>query len=731
MKKLFLTAITIGALAVTSVVAAPKFPFPQNQAYPYGLTFKGAETSKIQQHFKTWKKAWYTEAGQFYAMYGGASENANQRMPSGTARVISPNAKVELTVSEGIGYGMLLMVYMSDAQNDYQSEFDKLWKYWKCYGKGLNGNGCNSWSGQGMDWQVDNYTGSIGGGTASDAEFDAAVALIMAYKQWGNSSYLEDAKKLINWTKSNDMQSDGSVRPGSNWNDAFNPSYSHVGAFKLFQEVTNDAFWNTAATTTLNHLRLCQDKTTGLMPDWCDWNSHKGTTTNAAVGTGGGTFGDDAARTPWRIAQAYHWYGLPVAKEANEALFNWLYNSTYGYAGMILPGYNLDGTSNAGIFVSSTYSGGLGLAMTSVDDDKHYLETVYYSLINTDGKDSVRAGKGENYFAATLNILYLLTLTGNMPNFYNMTGYMPFTPDPVGAVRRPQSPVGELQPEGTGIKVCGFEHWGAYSDKLGQTVMYPDSGTTAIYLQNGTPVIATEIFIGPEPTYDANADLKYPFAGVSVSFDENQGYYNLSDLNIVRITYRSEGVMRFALLDSMTLADGNEGGEPGLYLPQVAEFTTMDIDISDNGYDEFKALSVPSWVSWPNNRSVVLSMVRGLKFDAKMAKAGYASFALSEVSLLDASGNVISSLSGINSIPETFKNKFNAYSLAQVGKQVVFNGFKNDVRLQIYSMNGEELLSKNVSGTKTFDLSSTKLGQGSYLVRVTDSDYSRCIRIQR
>ena len=51
---------------------------------------------------------------------------------------------------------------------------------------------------------------------------------------------------------------------------------------------------------------------------------------------------------------------------------------------------------------------------------------------------------------------------------------------------------------------------------------------------------------------------------------------------------------------------------------------------------------------------------------------------------------MITSLSGINSIPETFKNKFNAYSLAQVGKQVVFNGFKNDVRLQIYSMNGEE-----------------------------------------
>ena len=731
MKNLFVIAGIISAFAITTVSAAsPQFPFPQNKIYPYGKTFQGAETSVIQDHFNTWKKAWYTEAGQFYAMYGGASENANQRMPSGTARVISPNAKVELTVSEGIAYGMLLTVYMSSAQNNYQTEFDKLWKYWKCYGKGLNGNGCNSWSGQGMDWQVDNYKGSVSGGTASDAEFDAAVALIMAYKQWGNSSYLEDAKKLITWTKQYDMSSDGSVRPGSNWNDAFNPSYSNVAAFKLFAEVTGDAFWNTAAATTLNHLRLCQDKTTGLMPDWCDWNTHKGTTTSAAVGTGGGTFGDDAARTAWRTAQGYHWYGLEEAKAVNVAISNWLYNSTYGYAGMILSGYNLDGTSNTDIFVSSTYTGGLGLAMASVDDEKNYLETIYYCLRNTVGKDSARAGKGENYFAATLNILYLLTLTGNMPNFYNMTGYTDFTPDPINGVRRPKAPIGELQPEGSGYSISGFERWGAYSDKLGATVMYPDSGTSGLYLQDGVPVVATELFIGPEPTYDADADLKYPFAGISVSFDENQGYYNLSDLNTVRITYRSEGVMRFALLDQMTLNDGNEGGEPGFYLPPVAEFTTIDIDISCDSYGDFNTLTFPSW-AWENSCSDVLPAVRGLKFDAKMAKAGYASFALTQVSLLDASGNIIQSMQGTNAIPESFKNQVNAHSIAQYGNTVFFNGFKNDVKVQIYSLDGTEVLATKISGQKSLDLTSTNLSKGVYMIRITDSEYSRSVRIQR
>ena len=35
------------------------------------------------------------------------------------------------TVSEGIGYGMIVMVYMDNAANNTQAKFDKLWNtYW-------------------------------------------------------------------------------------------------------------------------------------------------------------------------------------------------------------------------------------------------------------------------------------------------------------------------------------------------------------------------------------------------------------------------------------------------------------------------------------------------------------------------------------------------------------------------------------------------------------------------
>lgn len=736
MKNLSKALLFLAFATVPQIQAGtPQFPFPQNKSYPYGNTFQAANTDKILNHFDTWKKAWYTEAGTFYEKYSGASENANAAMPNGTARIISPNAHSELTVSEGIAYGMLLMVYMSNASTDYQTEFDKLWKYWKCYGQGLNGNGCNSWSGQGMDWEIDNFTNDISGGSASDADFDAAVALIMASKQWNNPAYLSEAKQLIAWIKSNDMESDGRIRPGSNWNEAFNPSYACIAAFELFYEVTNDNFWKTAISTTMSHLRKCQNTTTGLMPDWCDWNTHRPVQTSASVSGGYLGFYDDAARTPWRTAWGYAWYGTAGAKEANDAIIGWLDSSTYGYAGMIRPGYNIDGSSDQDIFVASTYTGGLGLSMLSADSPKSYLENLYYTLINTQGKVSLTSGSGENYFAATLNILYLLTLTGNLPNFYNMTGYTDFTPNPAN-VLTPQQPEGVLQPKDAGISISGFTNWGAYSDNFssplwGTTKMFPDSGSSAIYQQaDGSHIIAMEAFIASEPPYEGGGE-KYPFAGIACSFDSAQNYYDLSDLARIRITYKSQGVMRFALLDKATLEQDKEGAEPGYYLHPTEDWKTIDIDITYNSNLDFNTLRFADWSNLNGLISAmeVLKAVRGVKFDAKMQKGGFASFALKEINLFDANGNIVAALNGTNPI-FTPKASLNSNNLSQ-GNGFILYRAANNGSLSVFDLNGTRLSTKSVRGSGQIPIAELTPASGQYILRLTSAGRSQFLKINR
>ena len=236
MKNFFKATVCVAALAATSAMAG-SFPFPQNMKSPHGYTIPFADTQVIKDHFNLWKQAWYQDKGN-------------------EAWVLAPEGTCS-TVSEAIAYGMLITVYM-----DEQSMFDKLYKTWT--NNAVNGNG-------GMNWRI----GCSGGtGSASDADFDAALALIMASKQWGGN-YLNNAKSLISWIASNDING-SQIKPGNAWNDAFNPSYATTANFALFQKVAGGS-WNNVISQAYTDLNACQNSKSGLVPDWCSWGDHKPT----------------------------------------------------------------------------------------------------------------------------------------------------------------------------------------------------------------------------------------------------------------------------------------------------------------------------------------------------------------------------------------------------------------------------------------------------------------------
>ena len=471
MKNFFKATVCVAALAATSAMAG-SFPFPQNMKSPHGYTIPFADTQVIKDHFNLWKQAWYQDKGS-------------------EAWVLAPEGDCS-TVSEAIAYGMLITVYM-----DEQSMFDKLYKTWT--NNAVNGNG-------GMNWRI----GCSGGtGSASDADFDAALALIMASKQWGGN-YLNNAKSLISWIASNDING-SQIKPGNAWNDAFNPSYATTANFKLFQDVAGGS-WNNVISQAYTDLNACQNSKSGLVPDWCSWGDHKPTKTSASVAQDEDPgFFDDAARTPWRMAWAYYWYGDTKAQAFNKKINDWMIPTARTASG-INSGYFVSGqavTSEKRNFVSSTFSGGMGMAASSFDDaaSKDFMESVYKTLSNLKScKTASGCGEGSNsgekYYPSTLNILYLLLITGNMPNFYDMTGFTQFTPDPSLASGVSTAEGVQQASRDSTVGVSGFWNWGAYHDKLGiGTVMSPDSGSSPLYKTGCEITAEATMEIGPEPEW--------------------------------------------------------------------------------------------------------------------------------------------------------------------------------------------------------------------------------------
>ncbi|MBO7413057.1 MAG: glycoside hydrolase [Fibrobacter sp.] len=631
MKKAFTVLTTAVALAAVSSMAAPKYPFPQNMKHPHGNVIEYADVSMIKDHFSKWKSAWY-DAGQGW-IYA----------PEGTCS----------TVSEAIAYGMLIAVYMDDGSNGAKDMFDKLYGTWKTNG----GNG------GGMNWRVGCDGGS---GSASDADFDAALALIMASKQWSQDSYLNDAKTIISWMSTNDINGT-KIKPGSQWNDAFNPSYATLANFRVFAAVGGSGDWNGVATWGANEIKACQNQTTGLVPDWCDWNSHQPTKTSASVQQSEAAgFFDDAARTPWRTAWDYYWFGTASSQAFNATITKWLYTEA-PVASEINSGYYVDGKAEKSVkrnFASSTFSGGLGLAASSDETEigQKYLGTVYsYLASKTACKKADKCGEGDNpgekYYMSTLNLLYLLLMTGNMPNFYDMTGFTAFTPDPSKAPSLSELDGQQMEMKDTTVGVSGFWHWGAYHDKYGiGTTMKPDSGTSPLVLRGGKIYAEASMQIGPEPEWTQEAadagTLKYPSAGIAMSFlpDSKKGV-DLQALGVakLRLTIKASGPIRMAVLNGKSV---EAGSEPGIYVTNSSDYKVIEYDMTPyemgfKGLNDNNNGGLLDWVdqnSAPEGKDIIKD-VRGLKFEVKQKEGGIGDVSISAIEFLDASGNVIDPVS--------------------------------------------------------------------------------------
>jgi endo-1,4-beta-D-glucanase Y len=403
MKKRLLSAILFASIvfASASQAIAQTQSFPANKTYGNGLMPTNKNSQDAVSNYNTWKTN-FVEAcsnGRYRVKFDDRSQ----------------------TVSEGIGYGMLLSAYAGD-----KTLFDGFWNYYK---DNRNGNGV-------MNWKINGCSGTIGSNGATDADIDAAMALIVADYQWGTSgsiNYKNDAKTLINAIKNFEVESGSYViKPGDQFggSNLTNPSYFAPGYFRAFATYMNDSFWNNVADKTyvvINNNLTANNAVGGLVSDWTNAN---GSYSSSAGGyaNGGRNYSYDAARTPWRIAVDYVWYGNASAKTYSKKSSDFV-RVNLGGSQNVKDGYSQNGNNISG-YHNSTFVGSFAASAMGGDNQAH---------LNNSYSDLAGINDAGSYFNQTLKTLYLFLLTGN---FY-LPGAAPVAPPvvpPVNIVQQPYGP---------------------------------------------------------------------------------------------------------------------------------------------------------------------------------------------------------------------------------------------------------------------------------------------------
>lgn len=318
------------------------------------------------------------------------------------------------TVSEGIGYGMLIAVYVGD-----QTLFDGLWGYAKN----------NPSDGTLMKWCLPAGGGSCSatGGSATDADEDIAFALIQAGKRWGGT-YASDAVNVIGdiWKYDVDKSSlipTGGSHYSTTSGSPTNPSYFAPAFYKAFASVDKTAGhdWNTVAANVYTALSSISGKASkaGLVPAWCGSNC---TTVSSNGGADDSVYQYDAHRVPWRFGIDACWNSTTTGKsflQSNATFFSGL--ATTGI-GRIVDIYTLSGTPNSDAQPNSMSIIGTAGVGAMAAGNASFAAAAWQFLLDASYspasfiKDS--GGKvAYTYFNATVGLLTALTLSGN---FYPM-----------------------------------------------------------------------------------------------------------------------------------------------------------------------------------------------------------------------------------------------------------------------------------------------------------------------
>jgi endo-1,4-beta-D-glucanase Y len=310
MKSKIVVSILLLLIVCNSYAQTLKRPFPQHASYFTGVIIPDHISSKemddsVRSFYLQWKKK-YIRKSKCSDTYYVWSENSGRNHEC---------------VSEGQGYGMIIVALMAGADSVSQFTFDGLLNYYLEHpskrSKVL------------MSWAQGKGCGHDEESSASDGDIDIAYSLLLADAQWpgrGNLNYALKAKSIIGAMldqeinpKTYSVLESNSIEYDSRDYYDMRSSDFIPSEFRSFYRTTNKNEWVHVTDSCYKIFRYLQDRYSpdaGLVPDFIQNIQKKPAPAKKHYleSKYDGIYNYNASRVPWRIATDFIMTGDKRAK---------------------------------------------------------------------------------------------------------------------------------------------------------------------------------------------------------------------------------------------------------------------------------------------------------------------------------------------------------------------------------------------------------------------------------
>jgi endo-1,4-beta-D-glucanase Y len=393
--------------APPSADRAPQRPFPQHTTYTAG-TIKPQHPqadldAAVLSSYRAWKKAYLKSGcgeGRFYVDPG-------QDVSSG-------KLTRSISISEGHGYGMVIVAFMAGTDPDARQIFDGLYAFFRDHPSAGDPNL--------MAWKQVEGCANINlrnTGSATDGDMDIAYALLLADRQWGSDgaiNYKQAALQVIAALKSQTLNPSTHTILLGDWvspNDAKYGRSTRSSDFMLehlraYAAASGDAEWTRVADTAYTIIANIQrdaSPNTGLLPDFIENVDTKPRPASPGFleSDADGRYGYNACRTPWRIATDYLLAGDARALAAVRPINAWLRTATGGDPHNVMGGYKLDGAA-AVDYYEPAFAAPFGVGAMVGAENQDWLNAVW---------DRLTEGSSDRYYSDTLRMQSLIVMSSN------------------------------------------------------------------------------------------------------------------------------------------------------------------------------------------------------------------------------------------------------------------------------------------------------------------------------